>query len=79
MEKHEVKLNKLKNEYLRELRSEAVYHCLNHRLEYSKCIKESFFNRCNKYLKAFQVCADSRYTELKEENKEILEFKINRE
>lgn len=77
MEKHEKKLKKLKTDFLKELKSEAVLSCAHYRIQYSKCCGESLFNRCNKYMKSFVECAENRYKELLEENKEILEFKID--
>ena len=77
MEKHEVKLRKLKDDFLRELKQEAILSCASYRIQYGKCRGESLFNRCNKFLVQFQECADKRYSELLKENKEILEFKIN--
>ena len=73
----EAKLKKLKQAYLDDLHLHAGKLCLSHKKKFAKCMSESVFNYCGVHLREFTACAKKTFEELKEENKEILEFKIN--
>lgn len=73
----ERKLEKLKRDFLGDLKVHSFKLCLSHKSNYMKCKSESMLNHCGKFLEDFDECAKRMYEELKEENKEILEFKIN--
>lgn len=73
----EKKLEKLKRDFLIDLKIQSKKLCLSHKNNYRKCMSESMFNHCGKFLEDFDECAKRMFEELKEENKGILKFKIN--
>jgi len=75
----ETKLEQLKSKFLEDLEKEALGSCSELQLQFIKCLNESIFNQCWHLQVKFQDCAKKRLEELKAENKEILEFKIETE
>ena len=73
---HDKKLNKLKKEFIQSLKAEAYNECVDLRLKAASCLKAAWFSPCFKEFKAFYDCYSKRLDELKEENKELLEFRI---
>ena len=73
----EAKLKQLNKNFLTDLKTHSIELCLSHKRDFIKCMSESMFNHCGKYMDQFRSCADKAFEELKEENKEILEFKID--
>lgn len=73
---HDKKLNKLKKDFIQSLKAEAYNECVDLRLKAASCWKAAWFSPCFSEFKAFYDCYSKRFDELKEENKELLEFKI---
>ena len=73
----EIKLERLKRDFLVDLKIQSSKLCYAHKKDYMKCLSESMFNRCEKFMKEFEDCAKRTFEELKEENKELFGFKIN--
>ena len=74
------KLGSLKLNFLKTLKRQAVDDCIDARLVLLKCSKAGwFYTSCKEEHEAVEKCVRERFEALKEENKKLLEFKINPE
>ena len=73
-EKH---LLRLKQNFIDSLKVDAKRDCEEDLRRWLRCTKTSFMSLCINEKQKFNACWNKRLEELKEENKELLEFKIN--
>lgn len=72
----ERKLIDLKENFLKSLEIQSEHDCLDARLKAFRCLKNSWFQSCFKEQQEFYSCVKERLSELKKENKDLLDFEI---
>jgi len=71
-----VKLQKMKDALIEDLKRQSHVHCMDLHLKLIKCYRESWTGICVTSGNEFWDCYKAHLNKLKLENKDLLEFKI---